>query len=276
IEQPYYMWRESWSKAPFLLFCIAAYILLLLIGGGIIYLILPRLRELDTVLSDLLNFQVYVSVLISVPIALFLFVLGGGLTLIIITALTGIDLLYPHNKPSITIKILFPLARTIAKTLGYDPNTLLISFVKVNNALTIAQRKRIKGQRIMILLPHCLQIDKCHRKITNDINNCVRCGNCPVGDILNLTEKLGITTEIVNGGTLALRKVASFRPDGVVAVACERDLTSGVKSIYPIPVYGIINDRPYGPCFNTSVDMNLLKEGLEFFQNKKCYFRTSD
>jgi hypothetical protein len=36
-------------------------------------------------------------------------------------------------------------------------------------------------------------------------------------------------------------------------VACERDLTSGIQDTTPLPVYGIFNQRPFGPCLNTQV-----------------------
>jgi len=189
-----------------------------------------------------------------------------GLFLISATALTGIDLLYPHRKRSLTVKALFPIAATLSQILRYDRNKLRTSFVKVNNALTKAQRRRIRGDRILILLPHCLQIDVCNRKITNDINNCVQCGRCPVGSLVGLGKKYGLHIEVVNGGTLARKRVISFRPDGIVAVACERDLTLGIQDVYPIPVYGVINDRPHGPCFNTCVDMRLVEQAVRFFQ----------
>ena len=48
----------------------------------------------------------------------------------------------------------------------------------------------------------------------------------------------------------------------VLTVACERDLTSGIKDCYPLPVIGILNDRPFGPCFNTTVDVRKIDEAL--------------
>ncbi|NTU60232.1 MAG: DUF116 domain-containing protein, partial [Deltaproteobacteria bacterium] len=45
--------------------------------------------------------------------------------------------------------------------------------------------------------------------------------------------------------------------------ACERDLTSGIQDAHPLPVYGVLNDRPFGPCFNTSVDLDRVAEALE-------------
>jgi hypothetical protein len=50
-----------------------------------------------------------------------------------------------------------------------------------------------------------------------------------------------------------------------VAVACERDLSSGIIDSYPLPVLGVTNERPFGPCFNTKVDLGQVIEAIEFF-----------
>ncbi|MBD3315996.1 MAG: DUF116 domain-containing protein [Chitinivibrionales bacterium] len=179
------------------------------------------------------------------------------------------DLLYPHNRSSITVKLLFPIAATLSRFFGVDRDKLRTSFVKVNNALTRAQLQRIQGDRLLFLLPHCLQIDVCNRKITNHPLNCRRCGGCPVGDLLDLGDKYDLKVEVVNGGTLARRKVASFHPTAIIAVACERDLTLGIQDVHPVPVFGIINDRPNGPCHNTCVDMGLVEETVRFFKEHR-------
>ena len=84
--------------------------------------------------------------------------------------------------------------------------------------------------------------------------------------MIHLEKSSGLKIEVVNGGTLRGKKVAMINPDGIVAVACERDLTLGIQDVYPIPVYGVINDRPHGPCYNTCVDMKLVEEGIAFFK----------
>lgn len=249
-------WRAAWRKFPFLAFCWASLLLVGALELLTVYLIYPRLHDISQLMA-------YGAISIA---ALFFLILGGGLTLITTTSLSGIDLLYPHNKPSITVKLLFPIAVFLAQTFRVNRNKLRTSFVKVNNSLTLAQAKRIKGDRILVLLPHCLQIDVCNRKITNDLSNCVRCGRCPVGDLIQVGEKYGLKLEVVNGGTLARKRVAMFRPHGIIAVACERDLTLGIQDVHPIPVYGVINDRPYGPCVNTCVDMALVDEAVKFFR----------
>jgi len=49
----------------------------------------------------------------------------------------------------------------------------------------------------------------------------------------------------------------------VLAVACEGDLTTGIKDCYPLPVLGVLNARPYGPCVNTTVDTLKIDEALQ-------------
>lgn len=251
-------WRVAWTKFPFLAFCWASLLIVGGILGSIFYLIHPRLFELNPRLD----------ILVGICFLLFFAILFSGLSLITITSLVGIDLLYPHNKMSVTVKLLFPVAISLAQLFKIDRNKLRASFVKVNNSLTKAQSGRIKGEKILILLPHCLQIDICNRKITNDVNNCVRCGRCAVGELVTLGEQHGLKIEVVNGGTLARRRVALIHPDGIIAVACERDLTLGIQDVHPIPVYGVINDRPHGPCVNTCVDMSLVEDAIRFFHKK--------
>jgi len=70
---------------------------------------------------------------------------------------------------------------------------------------------------------------------------------------------------IATGGTLARRVIVETRPKAIVAVACERDLTSGIQDSYPIPVIGILNERPFGPCRDTRVDLSKVATAVRFF-----------
>ena len=51
----------------------------------------------------------------------------------------------------------------------------------------------------------------------------------------------------------------------IIGVACERDLTSGIQDTYPIPVFGILNKRPFGPCYDTDVNLQLVEMGIVTF-----------
>jgi hypothetical protein len=55
-----------------------------------------------------------------------------------------------------------------------------------------------------------------------------------------------------------------------LALACERDLMSGLKDIAEkIPVIAIPNKRPEGPCKNTHISVRELDEALKFITDIK-------
>ena len=67
---------------------------------------------------------------------------------------------------------------------------------------------------------------------------------------------------VATGGTLARQMVKEIRPKAIIAVACERDLTSGIQDVFPLPVIGVLNERPFGPCFNTRVDIKKVEAAI--------------
>ena len=44
-----------------------------------------------------------------------------------------------------------------------------------------------------------------------------------------------------------------MRPKLVIAVACERDLVTGINDSFPLIIYGVFNIRENGPCIDTTV-----------------------
>ena len=82
-------------------------------------------------------------------------------------------------------------------------------------------------------------------------------------DLLKLTDRYGVNLAVVTGGTLARNVLKTLRPQAVLAIACERDLTSGIQDVFPLPVIGILNQRPFGPCCNTKVDIERVEKLLQ-------------
>ena len=134
--------------------------------------------------------------------------------------------------------------------------------IEMNNPLILALLPRIQAQRILLLLPHCLQWFDCPYKITAHITNCRGCGKCVIADLIDLSTKRDFYVSVATGGTIARRIVKETRPDLIIAIACERDLSSGILDTYPMPVWGILNSRPEGPCKNTQVDVDEIKRVL--------------
>ena len=185
-----------------------------------------------------------------------------GTLLLIMTTALGKDILFTRFMRGVVIKFLLPVIEFIGTTVGISKDTIRQSFIAMNNSLVTSQRLKVKADRILILLPHCLQLFDCEIKVTGDINKCIRCGRCDIRGLAELARKYSIDISVATGGTLARKVIIEKRPKLVVAVACERDLTSGIKDCYPLPVIGVLNDRPFGPCFNTSVDVEKIEEAL--------------
>ena len=160
------------------------------------------------------------------------------------------------------INLLFPFAEGLGRIFHISDQRIKQSFIEVNNHLVTHHDIRLPAERILILTPHCLQRDTCIYKITRDVENCHMCGGCNVGDLLALKHKYGLHLVVATGGTLARQLVAQARPKAIVAVACERDLTSGIQDVFPVPVYGVYNERPFGPCLNTRVNVEKLENAI--------------
>ncbi len=167
------------------------------------------------------------------------------------------------------INILFPFAVVLGRLFNIPRGKIEQSFIEVSNNLVLQHKVKVPGSRIMILTPHCIQKDTCVHKITRNVENCKLCGGCCVGEMLALAHKYGCSMAVATGGTLARQMVKQARPKAIVAVACERDLTSGIQDVFPLPVLGVLNERPFGPCFNTRVDIKKLEEAILVFLDKE-------
>jgi len=188
-----------------------------------------------------------------------------GVGLLILTLIRGREVLFASRLRGIVIEVLFPIMIVLGRLLGISKEKVQQSFVEVNNLLVKAKCSDVRPKRLLLLMPHCLQFNDCDIKVTSDASKCKACGKCRIKDLVELSQKYHVHLSVATGGTLARRRVAESKPQAIIAVACERDLTSGIQDAYPLPVIGILNDRPFGPCFNTSVDITKVAEALEFF-----------
>jgi len=166
-------------------------------------------------------------------------------------------------RTSIFLSLAFHVLKPMAGILGGE------GFAAEEMVITLGSKKTLQklggsipAERILLLLPHCLQRHDCDRRITFNPYNCIRCGGCPVGSLLDLAERTGVKIAIATGGTLARRHIKDLRPLAVVAVACPRDLGQGMLDAHPVPVAGVENARPAGDCIDTTVDVCAVEETI--------------
>ncbi len=169
----------------------------------------------------------------------------------------------PRLMRGFTLKLLYPLCMLFG-SLSQDRKESLQGFIiELNNRCLKIEKP--KAKRILLLLPHCLQVNECDIRLTYNIYNCKRCGKCEIKDLIQIADDNNLNLFVATGGNLARKIVKDVHPEAIVAVACERDLSSGIADSYPVPVFGIPNERPFGPCFNTKVSLQRVREAIEFF-----------
>ena len=207
---------------------------------GVWYIARPGLAGIADFLPGLLG---AVFVLITL-VAL----LGIGNMILAVNGLPRLPFLQRQNYE--LINMLFPLAVRIAKIFGISRRRLEGSFIATSNLMFNNMGIKVPADKLLVVTPHCLQLATCPHKITRDPHNCKRCGGCDIGALVTLADELGFTFFVATGGTLARQVVYNTRPKAVLAIACERDLMSGIQDVYPLEHHSKTMMRYYFEEYN--------------------------
>jgi hypothetical protein len=119
--------------------------------------------------------------------------------------------------------------------------------VKVYNALALLRGRKVGKGELLLLIPRCLSKDT-------------------LDGVLGIAGKYGVPVFVATRGQLARRVIRERRPRAVVAVACERDMVSGLHDVAgKIPVLGLTMTLPSGPCKDALLDMNQLENWVRAY-----------
>jgi hypothetical protein len=219
---------------------------LLVLGA---YLVYPRLGEWSPYLSWPLKAAFGVLLVGSVGVYL----------LFLMEVATGASRLLPYRWSETLLLWLLPKSVWLGGKLGFSRDQVFNSFIKVNNVLSRSHTRPGGPRRLLVLLPRCLS-----RETRQEIRR--------------IMEGRPHALATAGGGEEARKAIRKERPDFIIALACERDLASGIKDVaLHVPVIGIPNKRPEGPCKNTQVDIEEFRQALEFFEriSKEQYSSSS-
>lgn len=208
------------------------------------------------------TFSVTAGTIFSIIILSFASFLMISTLILVVTMISGKSTPLANKIRGALTKYLFPIVIFMGKWLKIDKNRIIRSFIIINNELVFNSVAGKELSKILILLPHCIQLEDCELKITKNINTCKMCGKCDIKGLVEVAEQYKLDINVATGGTIARRIVKEKRPELILAVACERDLLSGVQDTHPLPVIGVLNDRPFGPCINTKVSIELIESVL--------------
>ncbi len=118
-----------------------------------------------------------------------------------------------------------------------------------------SRKVRVAACELLLLLPHCLKQTACGRNVLHDLNECARCGRCPLASLLDLKDRHGVRLHIARGGREAIAEARRPEIKAILSIACEKELAAGILAVWPKKVVAIPNTRPEGICKNTSVDV---------------------
>lgn len=162
--------------------------------------------------------------------------------------------------------VFFFLAKWLGKISFQKKQDLDESFLNFNNEIVLTEAGDVSHNNILLLLPHCLQRSDCAIRITSNIDFCQECGQCDIAAIKALAERQNVKAAVATGGSLARKLIVDLAPDVIVAVACHRDLTDGVRDAWKVPTYAVLNERPKGPCFETTVSSKTIEFAIKKFK----------
>ncbi len=190
-----------------------------------------------------------------------------GLGCLVLGLLSGSGAAWAQKLGRGIVELFYPMVHRIGRFAGISKEEIEDSYIKINNQMTVAAGRKFRPEEVLVLAPHCLQNTGCPHKITIDVHNCHRCGKCSIDGLLTIAEETGVNFVVASGGTFARKFAKEYSPKAIVAIACERDLTSGIKdmNMQRIPVVGVLNERPNGPCHNTGVQLCKVRQAIAYF-----------
>jgi uncharacterized protein len=113
--------------------------------------------------------------------------------------------------------------------------------IDLYNALALRRGRRFGRGELLVLIPRCLSKEA-------------------LDGVLGIAGRYDVPVFVATRGQLARRAIRERRPRAVVAVACERDMTTGLRDVAgKLPVLGLTMRLPNGPCRDAAIDLDVLE-----------------
>jgi hypothetical protein len=211
--------------------------LVLAAGYGVILLLKPHLATLHPSLPRIA----------LAGLAVVAAVLWSWWILLLLTWLTGRPLLPERLAERGPFLRLMRLTSRLAGRFGRR-DWVENASVKVFNALALLRnRKLTAGTELLLLVPRCLSRET-------------------LDGVLAVAGRYAVPVFVATRGQLARRAIRERRPKAVVAVACERDMVSGLHDVAGrVPVLGLTMQLPKGPCRDAVVDLGQLDQWMKAY-----------
>lgn len=204
--------------------------------AAVLYLLTPRLGDLHVLVP-----RVLWTALVVVAAALWLWWAAVALSFALKTPLL------PERLAERGLFLrLMRLTSRVAERFGRR-DWVENASVKVYNALALMRGRKVKQGELLLLIPRCLS-------------------RATLDGVLQIAGKYDVPVFVATRGQLARRVIRERRPRAVVAVACERDMVSGLHDVAgKVPVLGLTMTLPAGPCKDALLDLDQLERWVQAY-----------
>jgi len=205
---------------------------IVVVGVAAVYLLTPRLAQLAAWLPRALY------------VADGMFAASGAvwLSLIGLSYVTDRALLPERFAERGLLLKTLRLSSRVGELFGVQRDWTDNAAVAVYNRLAWAREWRVRANELLILIPRCLS-------------------RAALDGVMDIAKRYDVATFVATRGAYARQVIRERRPKAVVAVACERDMVSGLRDVAGrLPVLGLTMQLPNGPCKDASLDLVKMEE----------------
>ena len=117
--------------------------------------------------------------------------------------------------------------------------------IDVYNTLAVRRGRTVGKGELLVLIPRCLSKQA-------------------LDGVLGIAGRYEVPVFVATRGQLARRVIRERRPRAVVAVACERDMMTGLRDVAgKLPVLGLTMQLPNGPCRDAVIDLDQMEKWVQ-------------
>ncbi|MGH7531295.1 MAG: DUF116 domain-containing protein [Gemmatimonadales bacterium] len=116
--------------------------------------------------------------------------------------------------------------------------------IDIYNTLAVRRGRKVGTGELLVLIPRCLSKQA-------------------LDGVLAIAGRYAVPVFVATRGQLARRVIRERRPRAVVAVACERDMMTGLRDVAgKLPVLGLTMRLPNGPCRDAGLDLTQMEQWI--------------
>ncbi|MBO7419020.1 MAG: polyprenyl synthetase family protein [Bacteroidaceae bacterium] len=149
--------------------------------------------------------------------------------------------------------------------------------VEIHNQVWKDTIASIPFDRRILLLPKCLSNSgKCQAEIDDLGLLCHRCGHCPIPDLQEKADELGVMSIVAEGFTSVVGLIQNGVVDAVIGVSCLNSLEKAFPLLIRNAVPGIAVPLNYDGCKDTQVDYGYVMQLMSMRSDKDATFMDYD